>query len=92
MSKFMFFDFRCKECDHVFEGFVKPDVNPSCPKCEGETKRLISAVRFTCGDGKDPDFPTSYDKWEKVNRQKTAQDKKFHADHGVDKKHHSCGS
>jgi putative FmdB family regulatory protein len=92
MSKFMYFDFRCLTCEHTFEDFVKPDVNPPCPECEGASKRIASAVRINCGDGKDPDFPSSYDKWQKTNKQKTAIDKKFYADHGVDKKHHSYGS
>ena len=91
MSKFMYFDFRCKVCDEVFEDFVKPDVLPSCPKCSGDTKRLISAPRIV-GNGLDPSMPTAYAKWEKINKQKTAEDKKFYERHGVDKKHHSCGS
>lgn len=91
MSKFMFFDFRCVACDIVEEHFVKPDFNPSCQRCGATMKRLISAVRVEL-DGKDPDFPTAYDKWAKTNKQKTEQDKKFYADHGVDKLHHFHGS
>ncbi len=91
MSKFMYFDFRCTECLHAFEGFVKPDVNPSCPECSGVTKRLISAPRVTL-PGNDPSFPGAYDKWEKTRRQKADQDKKFYKEHGADKMHHSYGS
>ncbi len=92
MSKFMFFDFRCEDCDKVIEEFVKPDVHVTeCPDCKGKTARLISAVRFQ-NDGKDPSLPGAYDKWQKVNAQKTAQDKAFYERHGVDKKHHSYGS
>lgn len=91
MSKFIYFDFRCKVCDHKFEDFVKPDANPSCPKCSGNTTRLISAPRLG-GNGCDPSMPTAYAKWERINKQKTAEDKKFYERHGVDKKHHSYGS
>jgi putative FmdB family regulatory protein len=91
MSKFMFFDFRCKTCDHIFEDFVKPDVTPPCPKCDKETKRLISKPTINL-PGTDPDFPGEYSKWEKKRRAKAAEDKKFYDNHGVDKKHHSYGS
>ena len=92
MSKFMFFDFRCTSCDKVIEEFVKPDVQETeCPDCNGKTKRLASCATFV-GNGLDPSMPTAYDKWAKANAKKTAEDKKFYADHGADKKHHSCGS
>jgi len=84
MAKFMFFDFRCQTCQQVFEDFVKPDVNPPCPKCEGPSKRLVSA-------GQDPIMIDS-DRWVKMTKQKSTQDKKFFDNHGVDKKHHSYGS
>ncbi len=87
----MYFDFRCKVCENVFERFVKPDKKVFCPKCAGSTKRLISAPRIV-GNGLDPSMPTAYAKWEKINKQKTAEDKKFYERHGVDKKHHSVGS
>ena len=93
MSKFIFFDFKCDPCNHVFEAFVKPDSKVSCPKCNQiPAPRLVSAPSIELGGGRDPDFPPAYDKWEKTNRQKTAQDRRFHAAHGVDKKHHSYGS
>lgn len=91
MSKFMYFDFRCTECQHAFEGFVKPDGHPSCPECSGVTKRLISAPSIKL-PGTDPSFPGEYSKWEKKRRTKAAADKKFYDNHGVDKMHHSCGS
>ena len=91
LSKFMYFDFRCNDCSHTFEDLVKPDVNPSCPKCEGETKRLISAPTISL-PGTDPGFPGEYEKWEKKRRKKAAEDKKFYDNHGADKKHHSYGS
>ena len=80
----MYFDFRCNACQHVFEDFVKPDVNPSCPKCSGMTMRLLSGGR--------PVINIDSDAWVKMNRQKTAIDKKFHKEHGTDKLHHSYGS
>jgi putative FmdB family regulatory protein len=91
MSKFMYFDFRCLTCEHRFEDFVKPDVNPPCPECQSATDRLISTPRIELG-GMDADFPSAYDKWEKTNKQKTAIDRKFFKEHGEDKKHHSYGS
>jgi putative FmdB family regulatory protein len=91
MAKFIFYDFRCFDCDHCFEDFVKPDVNPPCPECFGSTKRLISAPTIALS-GTDPDFPGEYEKWERKRKAKAAEDKKFYDNHGVDKKHHSYGS
>jgi hypothetical protein len=72
---------------------VKPDVlTVLCPICTTDSKRLFSSGRGTFGNGRDPDMPTDYDRWERTNRQKTKQDKEFHERHGVDKKHHSYGS
>jgi len=91
MAKFMYFDFRCLRCKHKFEDFVKPDVTPSCPMCQGQTKRCISAPTVALS-GTDPDFPGEYEKWERKRSKKAAEDKKFYDNHGVDKKHHSYGS
>jgi putative FmdB family regulatory protein len=91
MSKFMYFDFRCTECNHRFEDFVKPDVLPPCPECSGTTKRCISAPTIQLS-GTDPGFPGEYEKWEKKRRAKASEDKKFYDNHGTDKLHHSVGS
>ncbi len=85
MSKLMYFDFRCQGCGKVTEAFVKPDVlTQSCPNCGNIMKRMISCPTIGLS-GTDPDFPTAYDKWERVQKQKVANDKKFHENHGEDK-------
>ena len=91
MSKFIFYDFRCLECEHKFEALVKPDDNPPCPKCLSFTKRLISAPTLAI-PGTDPGFPGEYEKWEKKRRKKASEDKTFYDNHGTDKLHHSVGS
>lgn len=92
MSKYIVFDFRCRGCKAKFEGFVKPDVKTtSCPNCSCTADRLISTPTIGLS-GTDPDFPSSYDKWEKTQKQKRDNDKKFYKEHGVDKLHHSVGS
>jgi putative FmdB family regulatory protein len=91
MSKYMLFDFRCDQ-HGKFEDFVKPDVYyAKCPECKRPCDRLISTPTLGLS-GTDPSLPTAYDKWEKRNKAKTAEDKKFYKEHGVDKKHHSYGS
>lgn len=92
MAKYLFFDFRCPECNLKSEHFVKPEIKEiECPKCTGLAVRCISAPTIRL-PGTDPDFPRAYDQWEKKQRAKTAEDKRFHKNHGVDKKHHSYGS
>lgn len=42
------FDFRCEDCGHEFEELESRDetIHPHCPKCEGQTKRLLSPGEF----------------------------------------------
>ena len=39
-----FFDWRCRNCGHTFEGMVpmRDAENPSCPKCGAITKKMVS--------------------------------------------------
>lgn len=41
-----FYDYKCVSCGYVFEEFhsVTEDTSFTCPKCKGETKRLISKI------------------------------------------------
>lgn len=38
------YDYKCKECDHLFEYFqaMSDELLKSCPKCNGQVRRLIS--------------------------------------------------
>ena len=93
MSKLILYDWRCQSCNTKFEALEKMvTVGRDCPECGGVAKRLISAPRLDPRMGLDPSNPTAAAKWERTNKQKTEQDKKFFRDHGVDKKHHSYGS
>ncbi len=43
------YEYRCKECNHVFERLVGYNApTPDCPECGGEVEQLISppAVQF----------------------------------------------
>jgi len=92
VSKFTYYDFRCETCKTKWQTLVKPDVYTiPCVACGKPAKRLISAPTISL-PGTDPAFPGAYDKWEKKQRTKQAEDKKFHDEHGSDKKHHSYGS
>lgn len=46
------FDFRCKECNQVFERLVKANATegPACPQCGGsEVTRLVSLFAAQAG-------------------------------------------
>ena len=47
------YDFKCTECEHVFEIIQKYiDPNPKCEECGEPTIRIISGTSFTLkGDG-----------------------------------------
>ena len=87
------YEWRCLSCEVKYDALAKMDVKVhACPECGADSKRLISAPQFDPKMGLDPDFPKASNKWARQTKQKTEQDKKFHADHGADKKHHSYGS
>ena len=87
------YEWRCKRCETKYDALAKMDCyEHACPECGADSKRLISPGSRPFGSGKDPDMPTDYARWERQNKQKQAVDKKFHENHGTDKKHHSYGS
>lgn len=91
MSKLILYDWRCPTHGR-FERLAKSsEQSIECDECGQASVRLISAPRIALS-GTDPDFPRAYAKWDKTRKQKETQDKKFYADHGTDKKHHSYGS
>ena len=42
------YEYQCQKCHNIFEVFHKIDegVNPACPKCMAEARRIISATNF----------------------------------------------
>ena len=41
------YEFKCKECEHVFEEIQKyTDPNPQCEKCDEGTEKFISQTSF----------------------------------------------
>ena len=87
MSKSIYHTFRCdgEDCGIKFEELVSPSVTLTiCTTCSSEAHRIMSAPGFNLGNGLDPAFPTAYDKWEKTQAQKRANEKKHYAEHGSD--------
>jgi putative FmdB family regulatory protein len=41
------YDFRCAQCQHVFEAVVASDATaPLCPECSSASERLLSPPNF----------------------------------------------
>ena len=42
------YEYQCQKCHNIFEVFHKVDkeVNPACPKCLAEARKIISATNF----------------------------------------------
>ncbi len=66
------FDFRCHECDHVFEDWdtIEKEATPQCPECKQPgARRLISKLRLdytgmaTDGISTSDGFTTAIDRW-----------------------------
>lgn len=86
------FDFRCNDCEHIFEGWDTIDrtANPQCPTCQGSaTVRLISkpridytnmAVPMSGGDGS----AKAIDKWAKRRAEKVKIEERNLRNHGTE--------
>lgn len=88
MSKQIYHTFRCNHdgCGMKFEELVSPTTTLTlCVRCGSEAHRIMSAPGFNLGGGRDPAFPTAYDKWEKTQKQKRENEKKHYEKHGIDK-------
>ena len=84
MSKLIYFDFRCHN-GHKMTLFVKSDVKVATCGCGAPARRILSAAKIDCGGGRDPDFPTAYDAWEKRQRGKVQDEKKWLTETGEDR-------
>lgn len=82
MSKLLLFDFECRECGHLFEDLVEPDLRQtSCSNCNGTADRLISKPNFDWRNmGVSRDFPTFAAKWDKAQLHKSRNDNGGRAD------------
>ena len=42
------YEYQCQKCHNIFEVFhkIEEEVNPVCPKCLSEARRIISATNF----------------------------------------------
>ena len=86
MSKLIFFDFRCGNCNRKFTSFVKSDTYKiMCPECGTLAPRILSAVKIDCGGGRDPAFPTAYAAWEKRQKGKRKDEKSWFKETGEDR-------
>lgn len=86
------FDFRCLDCNLVFEGWDTSDrdAKPACPGCgHEETRRLIAAPRLdyigmaTSGKASSDGSATAIDKWDKMRRQKMKTEQRNQERHGT---------
>lgn len=48
------YEYRCKKCEHKFEKLLRHSEREepqACPKCEGDTRRLVSRSSFSLKGG-----------------------------------------
>ena len=88
------FDFRCQQCDHVFEDWDNSDgdAKPICPECSSpDTKRLISSLRIdytgmaTSGRASSDANTTAIDKWHKTRTQQLKIEQRNLERHGTER-------
>ncbi len=68
------YDYKCLECEHVFEIFQKMTDEPikHCPKCNGKVKRLLGAGAGTIFKGSGF-YQTDYKNAESQNKPKKSK-------------------
>jgi putative FmdB family regulatory protein len=42
------YEYQCQKCKNIFEVFhkIEEEVNPACPRCLGQARRVMSATNF----------------------------------------------
>lgn len=86
VSKLLMFDWRCQDCNTVFEGLAKSsETTRDCKACGGNAKRIISPVRLDWRMGVDSDMPTMADRWERMHREgRKIEEERYKRDNGPD--------
>jgi len=72
------YEYECTKCGNISEHLVPMkfrDNTQECPECSSPTVVIISAPQIRL-EGISGDFPSAYDRWEKVRKQKHAQELK----------------
>lgn len=87
MSKYLVYDFRCNECEHAFDDFVRPDSYTTvCPECGAQARRLITGTRLDPKLGVDAEaFPTLAAKWARIRKQRAKIEAAHYKEHGTDR-------
>jgi putative FmdB family regulatory protein len=83
--KLILFDFRCTGCDRIFEDMVKPsEYWTHCPHCSANAQRILSPVRIdrTRIALTENASPESVRHFDRIHKQRKAQEEKTYADHG----------
>jgi len=68
------FDFRCKN-NHITEHWIDADEQPTCPICDAETTKLLSAPNVSL-DPISGSFPGATMKWAKDREKKIQKERK----------------
>lgn len=71
------YDYVCPDCDEHYEAMnsIANRETSECPNCHSTGKRIPSATRCKL-DGTSGDFPGEHMRWERVRKQKMAQERK----------------
>ena len=73
------FEFKCKECNEVFEELTEYKKTSTCPSCQGEADKIISAPRVAL-EGITGSFPGAAFSWEQKHIKATKQEQKRNAE------------
>jgi putative FmdB family regulatory protein len=85
MSKLLLFEFRCTQCSTKHDELVHSDVfSAECPRCGGESMRIVSTPRIDPRLGVDPDFCTMSDKWARKHENTRKLQEQKEREHGPD--------
>jgi putative FmdB family regulatory protein len=72
------FEFRCSFCHHDFEELTEYTQTFTCPKCNSNADKIISAPRVKL-EGWSGSFPGAAAAWDKKRKQQLAKEEKQNA-------------
>ena len=80
------YEFKCRECGHLFEALVRGSGVPSCPACQGQNlERLLSMFAVSSEHTRRSNLDAARQRNAKIQRDKqTAEHEQAHHHHDHD--------
>jgi putative FmdB family regulatory protein len=76
------FDFQCKSCGHEFEGLVRGQATPACPRCAShDLERLLSMPSVRSETTREKSMRAARQRDQKLGAEREHAQRQYEANH-----------